>query len=42
MNCTGRVVVMGIGKSGHIARKFASTLASTTFNPQKRIKNKTV
>jgi arabinose-5-phosphate isomerase len=28
-NCTGRVVVSGIGKSGHIARKIASTLAST-------------
>lgn len=28
-NCSGRVVVSGIGKSGHIARKIASTLAST-------------
>ncbi|HEY4542714.1 MAG TPA: SIS domain-containing protein, partial [Noviherbaspirillum sp.] len=27
--CDGRVVVSGIGKSGHIARKIASTLAST-------------
>ena len=27
--CTGRVVVVGIGKSGHIAGKLASTLAST-------------
>ena len=27
--CPGRVVVSGIGKSGHIARKIASTLAST-------------
>jgi arabinose-5-phosphate isomerase len=27
--CTGRVVVGGMGKSGHIARKIASTLAST-------------
>jgi arabinose-5-phosphate isomerase len=27
--CTGRVVVTGIGKSGHIARKVAATLAST-------------
>ncbi len=26
---TGRVVVSGIGKSGHVARKIASTLAST-------------
>lgn len=29
LGCTGRVVVSGIGKSGHIARKIASTLAST-------------
>lgn len=28
-NCSGRVVVSGIGKSGHIARKIAATLAST-------------
>lgn len=27
--CRGRVVVMGMGKSGHIARKIAATLAST-------------
>ena len=27
--CEGRVVVIGIGKSGHIARKIAATLAST-------------
>jgi arabinose-5-phosphate isomerase len=27
--CRGRVVVSGIGKSGHIARKISSTLAST-------------
>ncbi|MFC0266972.1 KpsF/GutQ family sugar-phosphate isomerase [Kushneria aurantia] len=27
--CHGRVVVTGIGKSGHIARKLAATLAST-------------
>lgn len=27
--CRGRVVVSGIGKSGHIARKIASTFAST-------------
>jgi arabinose-5-phosphate isomerase len=27
--CQGRVVVTGMGKSGHIARKVASTLAST-------------
>jgi arabinose-5-phosphate isomerase len=29
LQCRGRVVVSGIGKSGHIARKIASTLAST-------------
>lgn len=27
--CEGRVVVMGMGKSGHIGRKIAATLAST-------------
>ncbi len=29
LNCRGRVVVSGIGKSGHIGRKIAATLAST-------------
>ena len=29
LSCKGRVVVSGIGKSGHIANKIASTLAST-------------
>ncbi|MBS1217602.1 MAG: arabinose-5-phosphate isomerase, partial [Proteobacteria bacterium] len=29
LQCRGRVVVSGIGKSGHIARKIASTFAST-------------
>lgn len=29
LQCKGRVVVSGIGKSGHIARKIAATLAST-------------
>jgi arabinose-5-phosphate isomerase len=29
LECHGRVVVSGMGKSGHIARKIASTLAST-------------
>jgi arabinose-5-phosphate isomerase len=29
LNCRGRVVVAGIGKSGHIGRKLAATLAST-------------
>src|SRR5690348_10602034 len=27
--CEGRIVVTGMGKSGHIARKIAATLAST-------------
>ncbi len=27
--CSGRVVVMGMGKSGHVGRKMAATLAST-------------
>ena len=27
--CTGKVIVSGIGKSGQIARKMASTLSST-------------
>ncbi|KMT65024.1 KpsF/GutQ family sugar-phosphate isomerase [Catenovulum maritimum] len=29
LNCTGKIVVIGIGKSGHIGRKIAATLAST-------------
>ena len=29
LNCTGRVVVIGMGKSGHIGNKIAATLAST-------------
>ncbi len=29
LHCKGRVVVSGMGKSGHIGRKIASTLAST-------------
>ncbi|HQR19941.1 MAG TPA: KpsF/GutQ family sugar-phosphate isomerase [Burkholderiaceae bacterium] len=29
LSCRGRVVVTGIGKSGHIGRKLAATLAST-------------
>ncbi len=28
-DCTGRVIVIGMGKSGHIANKIAATLAST-------------
>tara|TARA_B100000795_G_C22745906_1_gene417231 strand:- start:312 stop:1286 length:975 start_codon:yes stop_codon:yes gene_type:complete len=29
LNCKGRVVLSGMGKSGHVARKIASTFAST-------------
>ncbi|MGI9265295.1 MAG: KpsF/GutQ family sugar-phosphate isomerase, partial [Gammaproteobacteria bacterium] len=29
LNCQGRIVVIGMGKSGHIAGKIAATLAST-------------
>lgn len=29
LNCTGKVIVTGIGKSGQIARKLSSTLSST-------------
>lgn len=29
LNCTGRIVVIGMGKSGHIGNKIAATLAST-------------
>src|ERR1035437_7131869 len=29
LHCAGRVIVSGMGKSGHIARKIAATLSST-------------
>ncbi len=29
LNCSGRIVVIGMGKSGHIGKKIAATLAST-------------
>ncbi|MBP3775851.1 MAG: KpsF/GutQ family sugar-phosphate isomerase [Prevotella sp.] len=29
LNCTGKVIVTGVGKSGHIGAKIAATLAST-------------
>ncbi|MBS1143664.1 MAG: KpsF/GutQ family sugar-phosphate isomerase [Proteobacteria bacterium] len=29
LNCRGRLIVSGMGKSGHIARKIAATMAST-------------
>jgi len=29
LRCRGRVIVMGMGKSGHVGRKIAATLAST-------------
>lgn len=29
LNCQGRIAVMGVGKSGHVSKKIAATLAST-------------
>ncbi|MCG9766652.1 SIS domain-containing protein, partial [Vibrio alginolyticus] len=29
LHCQGRVIVMGMGKSGHVGRKISATLAST-------------
>lgn len=29
LNCKGRIIVIGVGKSGHISKKIAATLAST-------------
>lgn len=29
LNCTGKIVFMGVGKSGHIGKKLAATFAST-------------
>ncbi|MFX8696278.1 hypothetical protein ABTM58_19440, partial [Acinetobacter baumannii] len=29
LECKGRVITCGLGKSGHVARKTAATLAST-------------
>lgn len=29
LSCTGRIIVMGMGKSGHIGKKIAATFAST-------------
>lgn len=29
MNCSGRIIVTGMGKSGHVGKKIAATLAST-------------
>lgn len=29
MHCSGKVIVTGVGKSGHIGAKIAATLAST-------------
>ena len=29
LNCRGRIVVLGMGKSGHVGNKIAATLAST-------------
>ena len=33
LGCKGRVVVTGMGKSGHIGKKIAATLASTGTQP---------
>ena len=33
MGAKGRVIVSGMGKSGHIARKIAATFASSTGTP---------
>jgi arabinose-5-phosphate isomerase len=29
LECSGRIVVLGVGKSGHVGSKIAATLAST-------------
>src|SRR5687768_1657542 len=29
LNCKGRIIVIGMGKSGHIGKKIAATFAST-------------
>ena len=29
LNCTGKLIVTGVGKSGHIGAKIAATLSST-------------
>ncbi|MBL4954817.1 SIS domain-containing protein [Neobacillus sp. YIM B02564] len=29
LNCTGKVILLGVGKSGHIGKKLAATFAST-------------
>ena len=29
LNCKGRIIISGMGKSGHIANKISATLAST-------------
>ena len=29
LSCEGKVILIGMGKSGHIAKKIAATLAST-------------
>ena len=32
LNISGRIAVTGMGKSGHVARKIAATLASTHYD----------
>ena len=29
LNCKGKIITLGVGKSGHVANKIASTLSST-------------
>ena len=34
LSCEGKVIVVGIGKSGLVGRKIAATLASIGFEPE--------
>mgnify|MGYP001081690307 FL=1 len=37
IHCRGKVIVSGIGKSGHIGKKIAATLASTGTPDRKSV-----
>ena len=37
LNVSGRVVVTGMGKSGHIGRKWAATMAATVLLPLREL-----
>jgi arabinose-5-phosphate isomerase len=37
LNCEGKVITTGVGKSGHIAQKVASTLSSSFRSPSWRL-----